>query len=36
MKNQVFDKSGDLGIENAESTGESVFSIPLHVQLFRA
>jgi len=36
MKNQVFDKSGDLGIENVESTGESLFSMPLLVQLFRA
>jgi len=29
MKNQVFDKSADLGIENVESTGDSAFSIPL-------
>jgi len=36
MKNQMFDKSGDLGIENAESTDESLFSIPLLAQLFRA
>jgi len=29
MKNQVFDKSADLGIENGDSTCKSLFSIPL-------